>query len=165
MIIFTKIWKSIHCSGFITQNVHPASICTTVLRLGNILRYDNNNTWHTRKSILEKGRGFYGFQEVESRKGCTTSWESWLRIHVQQECLWLPLRQKKLRHHPEPVPWQLETLPKVVFHRVCPEPVPRWNTIFVSFSHAGILTHWLSMTYILRAKNLKILHNCLIISW
>ena len=24
MIIFTKIWKSIHCSGFITQNVHPA---------------------------------------------------------------------------------------------------------------------------------------------
>ena len=54
------------------------SICTTVLRLGNILRYDNDNTWHTRKSILEKGRGFYGFQEVESRKGCTTSWESWL---------------------------------------------------------------------------------------
>ena len=162
------------------------SICTTVSRLGNILRYDNDNTWHTRKSILEKGRGFckqgwhnripwwlpgyvlsglYGFQEVESRKGCTTSWESWLRIHVQQECLWLPLRQKKLRHHPEPVPWQLETLPKVVFHRVCPEPVPRWNTISVSLSHAGILTHWLSTTYISRAKNLKILRNCLIISY
>ena len=26
MIIFAKIWKSIHCSGFITQNVHPADI-------------------------------------------------------------------------------------------------------------------------------------------
>ena len=27
---------------------------------------------------------------------------------------------------------------QVVFHRVCPEPVPRWNTIFVSFPDTEI---------------------------